>query len=80
MEELQVRLLLGTDKFIDMLNGFPDDFYHLPATTREAFFKALLARINDGMTDLVYIIRFSYTWLELYREIKNAVHGSSLEL
>ncbi len=73
MNEQMARNLLGTDQFTELLINLPDAFYYLPETTQEAFFKALMGKINEGVIDLARLIRFADAWLAIYREIKQAV-------
>ena len=74
-----VRGLIGDDHFSKMLaSKIFDYFYKLSDSTKTAFWKAVIHRINEGVTDIEKLIRFADTWMELYRQFKNAIHDSNI--
>ncbi len=70
MNEQMVRNVLGTEAFTELLSRLPDAFYILPRSTRDAFWKALLGKVNQGTREIDQLLKFGGIWLLIYIDIK----------
>ena len=69
-----IRILLGETEFTELLINLPDQFYlDFSPSTQDAMWKAMLAEINHGITDVKSLTASAKSWIETYAEIKRLV-------
>ncbi len=66
--------LIGEDGYAQVVSGLPDEFFRLHSLTQDALWKAVLAKINEGTTDIKELTIYACQWLELYPIVKSSVH------
>lgn len=81
MSEHIVRGLIGEDDFTSLLIALPDLFFlNTPPYIRDAFWRAVLAQINSGVTEVEQLIIFTRGWLKIYQRIITMVHEAKEKL
>ena len=78
MYELMICGLIGEKGFTDLLIGMPDEFFGMHKPTQEALWGAVLAKINEGTTDIKELIIFARQWVALYPVVKASIHKGIL--
>ncbi len=66
--------LIGEDGFAQIVSGLPYEFFRLHSSTQDALWKAVMAKINDGTTDIKELTIYACQWLEYYPIVKSSVH------
>ena len=74
MDEIMIRNLVGEEDFTRILIGMPDEFFGMHKPTQEALWGAVLAKINEGTTDIKELIIFARQWINLYSTVKSSIH------
>jgi len=78
MDEIMIRNLVGEEDFTRILIGMPDEFFGMHKPTQEALWGAVLAKINEGTTDIKELIIFARQWITLYPVVKASIHKGIL--
>ncbi len=80
LDRIIVVGLIGEDGFAQVVGGLPVGFFRLHSPTQDALWGAVLAKINEGTTDLGELIKYACQWLELYPIVKSSVHKAISKL
>jgi hypothetical protein len=66
MNNILVNGLIGEEAFAQLLVGLPNDFFGMHRIDKDALWKAILAKINEGVKDIQKLILFANEWIRLY--------------
>ena len=64
--------LIGEAKYAEIVGSLPNEFFKLNRTNQEALWKAILMKINEGISDIEKLIIFAGNWLDIFQREQDA--------